>query len=73
MLDYEMSFHELTTYSPKGCYTTLEAHLYGLRLKLSLETACFWAGTNRRLPTMCFLEDWQDAIRDMTQIHYASL
>jgi hypothetical protein len=47
--------------------------LYGLRLKPSLATACFWAGTNKRLPTEGFLEVWQDAIRDMTQTHYALL
>jgi hypothetical protein len=73
MLDYELSFHKLTTLSPEGCHSILEAHLYGLRLKPSLATACFWAGTNKRLPTMCFLRAWQACQPTMTQLDYAML
>jgi hypothetical protein len=72
MLTYELTFHELTTYGPQGCHSTLEVHLYGLRLKPSFETACFWAGTNRRLPTLPFLRAWR-ACDNITMFDYATL
>ena len=73
MLDYELTFHKLTIFSPVGQHSTLEAHLYGLRLKPSLETACFWAGTNKRLPTKAFLQSWQACDSTITQFDYAVL